>query len=186
MGWAYAATKDNLPATIAYEDEANTFTTGPQMFDPPGGVIAFIARGNAVINLAEYRRISDNALFSSVGPEGDLNAPSLAATLGAGGSGTQLRLQSPSDVVIGSVRGTAGQTANLLNFESNAAAILASILASGAFNTVIGYNRSGTQVVGAQGAAVADAAGGVTIDAEGRAAINALLARVRTHGLIAP
>ena len=36
-----------------------------------------------------------------------------------------------------------------------------------------------------QGAAVADATGGATIDAEARTAINALLARVRVHGLIA-
>ena len=52
-------------------------------------------------------------------------------------------------------------------------------------NTTTGYNKSGTQVVGAQGAAVADAAGGATIDAEARTAINTLLARLRTHGLIA-
>ncbi len=44
---------------------------------------------------------------------------------------------------------------------------------------------SGTQVVGAQGAAVSDASGGSTVDTEARAAINALLARLRTHGLIA-
>ena len=52
-------------------------------------------------------------------------------------------------------------------------------------NTTTGYNQSGTQVVGAQGAAVADAAVGATIDAEARTAINAWLARARTHGLIA-
>lgn len=43
----------------------------------------------------------------------------------------------------------------------------------------------GTKVIGAQGAAVADAAGGATVDAEARTAINALLARCRAHGLIA-
>lgn len=37
----------------------------------------------------------------------------------------------------------------------------------------------------AQGAAVADAAGGATVDAEARTAINTLLARMRTYGLIA-
>jgi hypothetical protein len=42
-----------------------------------------------------------------------------------------------------------------------------------------------TQVVSARGAAVADAAGGATIDAEARTAINTLLARLRSHGLIA-
>lgn len=47
------------------------------------------------------------------------------------------------------------------------------------------YRVSGTKVVGGQGAAVADASGGATIDAEARTAINALLARVRAHGLIA-
>lgn len=42
-----------------------------------------------------------------------------------------------------------------------------------------------TKVIGAQGAAVADASGGTVIDVEARAALNALLARIRTHGLIA-
>lgn len=47
------------------------------------------------------------------------------------------------------------------------------------------YTVNATQVVGAQGATVADASGGTVIDAEARTAINTLLARVRTHGLIA-
>jgi hypothetical protein len=41
------------------------------------------------------------------------------------------------------------------------------------------------KVVGIQQAAVADAAGGATIDAEARTALNDLLAKLRTHGLIA-
>jgi hypothetical protein len=41
------------------------------------------------------------------------------------------------------------------------------------------------QVLGAQGAAVADASGGATVDAEARTAINTLLARMRAHGAIA-
>lgn len=51
--------------------------------------------------------------------------------------------------------------------------------------TVTTLSVSAIQVVGAQGAAVADASGGATIDAEARTAINTLLARLRTHGLIA-
>lgn len=47
------------------------------------------------------------------------------------------------------------------------------------------YEVAGIKVVGAQGAAVPDAVGGVTIDVEARAALNALLARCRAHGLIA-
>lgn len=46
-------------------------------------------------------------------------------------------------------------------------------------------DSAGAQVVTTRQAAVADAAGGATIDTEARAAINALLARLRTHGLIA-
>jgi len=43
----------------------------------------------------------------------------------------------------------------------------------------------GTKIIDSQQAAVADASGGATVDAEARTAINALLARLRTHGLIA-
>lgn len=46
------------------------------------------------------------------------------------------------------------------------------------------YEVAGTQVVGAQQAAIPDAAGGVTVDTEARAALNTLLAELRTHGLI--
>jgi len=44
----------------------------------------------------------------------------------------------------------------------------------------------GTQVVGPQAAAIADPTGGTTIDAEARTAIEAVLAALRDHGLIAP
>lgn len=56
---------------------------------------------------------------------------------------------------------------------------------SGDINTDGVFKVADTQVVSTQGAAVADATGGVVIDVEARAAINALLARLRTHGLIA-
>jgi len=54
----------------------------------------------------------------------------------------------------------------------------------GALDVDASYSVATTKVVGAQGAAVADAAGGGVVDTECRAAVNALLARVRTHGLI--
>jgi hypothetical protein len=44
---------------------------------------------------------------------------------------------------------------------------------------------AGNQIVGARLAAVTDPAGGAFVDAEARAAITAMLARLRTHGLIA-
>ena len=47
-------------------------------------------------------------------------------------------------------------------------------------------NIGGQQVVGARGAAIAAPAGGTAVDVEGRAAISAILAALRSHGLIAP
>ncbi len=42
----------------------------------------------------------------------------------------------------------------------------------------------GDQVVGSRVAAIADASGGATIDTEARAALNAMLSALRSHGLI--
>ncbi len=47
------------------------------------------------------------------------------------------------------------------------------------------YYVNDIKVVGSQGAAVADATGGATVDTEARAAINAVIARLEAHGLIA-
>jgi hypothetical protein len=47
-------------------------------------------------------------------------------------------------------------------------------------------NIGGQQVVGSRGAAIASPTGGTTVDVEGRAAISAILAALRAHGLIAP
>lgn len=68
-------------------------------------------------------------------------------------------------------------------------------LVSGGGTTGIRVSNAGNELVGATGffgappasqpTAVADAAGGATVDAEARTALNALLARLRTLGLIA-
>jgi Protein of unknown function (DUF2793) len=48
-----------------------------------------------------------------------------------------------------------------------------------------GIAVNGLQVVGPQGAAIANPTGGATVDAEARTALNTLLGALRTHGLIA-
>jgi len=75
--------------------------------------------------------------------------------------------------------------ANTISFRDSADAEVLTIDSDGDVNSATEYKVSGTKVVGAQAAAIADAAGGVTIDAEARAALNDLLAKLRTHGTIA-
>lgn len=59
-------------------------------------------------------------------------------------------------------------------------------VSASAVNITNVYKVGGTQVVGGQGTAVTEVSGGATVDAESRTAINAVIARLRTHGLIAP
>jgi hypothetical protein len=80
---------------------------------------------------------------------------------------------------------TRGGGTNCVNFQAIDGTGIGSLTDAGALNVTTSYSVGGTKVVGTQGATVADATGGATIDAEARAAINALLARLRTHGLIA-
>lgn len=46
------------------------------------------------------------------------------------------------------------------------------------------YKVDGLQVVGPRGGAITDPTGGATVDSQGRTAINAILSRMRAHGLI--
>ncbi len=48
-----------------------------------------------------------------------------------------------------------------------------------------GYFVGGERIIGARQAAISDPSGGTMVDAEARAAVHALLATLRTHGLIA-
>lgn len=173
MGWAYAATKDNLPAAIAYEDEANVFTGTPQSLNSTSGEgIIFDGLTGAdaprvhLVNDTTGRTTGDGAFFglSNATQFVILNFESSDIILSTGGN-PRFRVNGAT----GNPRVEAGQVLE------------------------VGTN----QVIGPRGAAVADVpAGGVGAAAGGWdtaanrdaaiASINALLARVRTHGLIAP
>lgn len=58
-------------------------------------------------------------------------------------------------------------------------------VSASAMNVTDVYKVAGTQVVGSQQLAVVQASGGATVDTEARTAINNLITRLRTHGLIA-
>jgi hypothetical protein len=58
-------------------------------------------------------------------------------------------------------------------------------VSASAMNVTDVYKVDGTTVVSNQGSAVVEVSGGLTIDAESRTAINAIINRLRGHGLIA-
>lgn len=106
------------------------------------------------------------------GAGGDLILASYT-TAGSGVAGT-LTTRWKLDAATGELLPGANATYSL----GNSGAVLANVFSTD-------YYSGSTKVVGAQGAAVADASGGAVVDAEARTAINDLLARVRAHGLIA-
>jgi len=123
----------------------------------------------------------------------DAGAPSIAEEINDDGQGLK-PFPLPSDLVTLSGTGTSG---NIAIFGPGATQIrdssigviqLAFLDTANTFLSFIvatEYRVGSNKVVGAQQAAVADASGGATIDVEARTALNALLARLRTHGLIA-
>jgi hypothetical protein len=107
-----------------------------------------------------------------------------------GGAGTFLNQQGPTtrgygfntlsgynqDLVVR----TRGGGTNAVTFQNQGGSGVAGVADNGTFSTNGAYQVSGTQVVGAQGAAVANATGSDVV-----AQLNDLLSRLRTHGLIA-
>ena len=104
---------------------------------------------------------------------------------------------SPIGAWAGHGQALAGYTSGGLRFIAPVDGLTALVKASGQFAVYRGggweigqikgvsLTVGGNQVVGPQLAAVADAAGGTVIDTEARAAIAAILDRLRQHGLIA-
>ncbi len=103
---------------------------------------------------------------------------------------------SPTGAWAGHGEALAGYTAGGWRFIAPVDGLTALVKASGQFAVYnggwelgqirgAGLSVGGNQVVGARLAAVANAAGGTTVDSEARAAIAAILDRLRQHGLIA-
>ena len=104
----------------------------------------------------------------------------------------------PTGAWAGQARAIAGYAAGGWRFVAAVAGMRALDKASGQTATfdgtawVVGTVKgaklelAGSQVVGARGSAVANPGGGTVVDVEARAAIVAMLDRMRSHGLIAP
>lgn len=97
--------------------------------------------------------------------------PQLAAVASAPGTGTVTSLSAGTNIVL-----TPNPTVSTGTIATSTTPSFTTV------NAVTSYSISGTQVVSAQGAAVADATGAGDVVAQ----LNALLARLRVHGLIAP
>lgn len=106
--------------------------------------------------------------------------PSLATAATVPGTITDLTASGGSNLTVTVTSSGPGNSNRNINIVLSATPSFTTVNVSGH------YEVGGTQVVGAQGAAIPDAAGGATIDVEGRAATNAILAFLRTWGAIAP
>jgi hypothetical protein len=138
------------------------------------------ARAQLAIDYEGFRLLEIRpAVAAPVDARGVILNSLQAAGLGAGASAFTIRttgLYVVTDTVLQIETNNGGTI--LATFRGDGSMILANLIATTAVNI------GGNQVVGAQGAVVADAAGGAVIDAEARTAINTLLARLRVHGLI--
>jgi hypothetical protein len=121
------------------------------------------------------------------------NSPPASPSVGA----SYIVGASPIGSWAGQARALAGYTAGGWRFVAPVDGLVALVKASGQFAVYRGgswelgelrgarLSVAGDQVVGPRLAAVADPAGGSTVDTEARAAIAAILDRLRGHGLIA-
>lgn len=161
-------------------------TTG--IFRPAADTIAFTTAGvegwemNAVqrilIPTGKQLQVGANLLYGVVADK--LNATQLAITSQVIGdllyADTSTSYQRLAAVAVGQVLASGGVGAPPVWTDTPSLTRV---------NVSTHYRVSGTQVVSAQEAAVANASGGVVIDVQARTAINSLLDRLRTHGLIA-
>lgn len=99
--------------------------------------------------------------------------------------GITIKKQSGAGVAVHTVQSVASSSAKLYRGLDSAGAEAFSVTGTGVMNLVGSYQVDGTQVLSNRAAAVANASGGATIDAEARTALNSLLAKLRTHGIIA-
>ena len=168
---SYNLRNKNLPADLVYQIEA--LVQAISTYEPP-------VNGNRVNPRTGFSALQEQFITGLLGPFGQ-------APIGTT-EGDPLLEQVGSGTVT-SITITAGNQLTGGGTITTSGTISVAVTATPTFTTVNvgvgGYLVSGTKVVGAQGAAVADAAGGATVDAEARTAINDLLARLRTHGLIA-
>lgn len=196
--------------TNLYRSAANTLTTDDslQVLSPAAGSIVLTVKGAAsqTAKLQEWQN-SAATLQASV----DVDGIGSFNYVRAGGPNVGLidfnalrahSIAAGSTVTV--IKGAASQTANLTEWQNSAGTVLLSVAAAGhltfpAATNIILDTVTGTKIGTAtteklgfwnatpvvRPTAVADATGGVTVDTEARAALNALLSRMRTIGLIA-
>lgn len=151
---------DNTKANIAFES-ANGIVEADNRFSIPTGTADF----------GTQTSLSGGQQYGGFGSEkytfqGSGNGP-LFSTTGGINSGVPAQY----------ARGNDGPL--MYFFRNGSAGGYINITSSGAT-----FHSGSNQVVGPRQAAVSDASGGATVDAEARTAVNDLLARLRTHGLI--
>jgi hypothetical protein len=158
-------------------------TLAPSTTAAPDGVVLYAARGSAAVPALSFGVDTDTGVFSRTANEVNLAVGGVevlrTAAEGIGlvplGSAAAPSLFRTADTDTGLFF----RTADEVNLAAGGVEIQRNTSAGVDIRTG-DLLRGGTKVVGAQGAAIADAAGGTEITT-----INAILARLRAHGLIA-
>lgn len=142
-----------------------------------------------VVPLASTVNIGGNVtIINTINGRGGSNVTFSGGTTGLnyGGTGSAYILEGTLVEANGGTGATtpAGARANLGAAASGVNTDITELNGASQVDVSSRYEVAGVQVVAAQQPSIPDASGGVTVDTEARAAINALLAALRTHGLI--
>lgn len=179
--------KEYLARAVAVIDEAASGITDKQDADPTLDALAALTSEPGLLEQTGPDTFTKRALGVAAASSVPTRADGDARYEASGAVAAHVALSDPhTQYAKGPASGTDnalarwdGATGKLLKNSS------VTLSDAGVLNVDGEYQVDGVKVLGNQGAAVADASGGATIDTEARAAVNALLARVRAHGMIA-
>lgn len=196
--WGHVGTQATIigsysePGQAKAQGRDNALCIGKQGADVAAGITYLISNAGALYTrnaITTESNFTAGGAAQTFGPTSGATLNQLLLRSGTGGSRIGFQSGSGSDggIVVSPGGAMFLGAVGTVTFRSGSPEVDVFTYDSAGVNLASGkvLKVNGTQVVSSRGAAVADASGGGTVDTEARAAINALLARCRAHGLIA-